>query len=65
MRIRGICLTAVPAIIDLAKTFTMDIVAERIEQQVQLARLRTLACDLCQGFLFARPLLPEERSARY
>ena len=50
----------VPAIIDLGKMLKMQIVAEGIERPEQLARLRSLACDLGQGFLFARPLVPEE-----
>ena len=50
----------VPAIIDLGKMLKMQIVAEGIERPEQLARLRSLSCDLGQGFLFARPLVPEE-----
>lgn len=50
----------VPAIIDLGKMLKMQIVAEGIERPEQLARLRSLSCDLGQGFLFAPPLVPEE-----
>ena len=50
----------VPAIIDLGKMLKMQVVAEGIERPEQLTRLRSLACDLGQGFLFARPLVPEE-----
>jgi len=50
----------VPSIIDLGKMLKMQIIAEGIERPEQLARLRSLACDLGQGFLFARPLVPEE-----
>jgi len=50
----------VPAIIDLGRMLKMQIVAEGIERPEQLARLRSLACDLGQGFLFARPLVREE-----
>ncbi len=44
------------AIIELGRTLQMEIVAEGIEAVEQLARLRALACDLGQGYYFARPL---------
>lgn len=50
----------VAAIVDLGKTLKMQIVGEGIERSEQLRRLRWLGCDLGQGLLFARPLLPEE-----
>ncbi len=50
----------IPAIVhgllDLAKTLRLETVAEGIELEVQLDTLRDLACDLGQGYLFAKPL---------
>jgi EAL domain-containing protein (putative c-di-GMP-specific phosphodiesterase class I) len=34
----------------------MRIVAEGVETDTQLAMLRELGCDECQGYLFARPV---------
>ncbi|MDR9469512.1 EAL domain-containing protein, partial [Marinospirillum sp.] len=44
------------AIISLAKSLQLSVVAEGIETQAQLAELRKLGCDTVQGFLLARPL---------
>lgn len=46
------------AIVALAKQLNLRIVAEGIETEEDLARLRALGCDLGQGYLFARPLEP-------
>ena len=43
------------AIIALGRTLNLRIVAEGIEEEWQLERLRTLGCELGQGFYFARP----------
>jgi EAL domain-containing protein (putative c-di-GMP-specific phosphodiesterase class I) len=43
------------AIIALGRTLNLRIVAEGIEQEWQLERLRSLGCELGQGFYFARP----------
>jgi EAL domain-containing protein (putative c-di-GMP-specific phosphodiesterase class I) len=44
------------AVISLGEALGMTVIAEGIEQQVQLDYLRRLGCDLGQGFHFARPL---------
>lgn len=44
------------AMIDVARTLHLEVVAEGIEREEQAAELRRLRCDLVQGFLFARPL---------
>ena len=44
------------AIVMLARTLQLKVVAEGIEQPAQLAFLRELGCDLGQGYYFARPL---------
>lgn len=44
------------AIIELGKTLKLDLVAEGIERGDQVARLKSMECELGQGFYFARPL---------
>jgi diguanylate cyclase (GGDEF)-like protein len=48
------------AVIELAGILNLKPVAEGIERVDQLERLMELKCDLGQGFLFARPLVPED-----
>ena len=43
------------AIIALGRSLGLKIVAEGIEEPWQLVRLRTLGCELGQGYYFARP----------
>ena len=43
------------AIIALGRTLNLRIVAEGIEKEWQLERLRSLGCELGQGYYFARP----------
>lgn len=44
------------AIVGLAHSLDMDVVAEGIEQTGQLARLKEMGCEFGQGFLFSRPV---------
>ena len=44
------------AIISLAKSLRLSVVAEGIETEAQLSELRKLGCDSVQGFLLSRPL---------
>ncbi len=48
----------VQAITSLAHTLGMDVTAEGIETEEQLATIRAVGCDRAQGFLFAPPLDP-------
>lgn len=57
------CLEIVRSIITLARSLGMDVVAEGVEQEAQLAQLRELGCQAVQGFLLARPLNAEEAIA--
>jgi diguanylate cyclase (GGDEF)-like protein/PAS domain S-box-containing protein len=44
------------AIVKLAQMLQLEVVAEGVEREGQLALLRELGCHMAQGFLFARPL---------
>jgi diguanylate cyclase (GGDEF)-like protein len=48
----------VRSILDLARSFGMDVVAEGIEDAEQLKELRTMGCPCGQGYYFARPMEP-------
>ena len=48
----------VRTIIMLARNLGLDVVAEGVETEEQLAYLRALDCEYAQGFLFAHPLDP-------
>ena len=48
--------TIVDAIISMAHSLRMDVVAEGVEDEEQLNCLRRLKCDTVQGYLFSRPL---------
>jgi EAL domain-containing protein (putative c-di-GMP-specific phosphodiesterase class I) len=47
------------AIIEIGRALGMSTIAEGIETEVQLERLRALGCPLGQGFLLGRPLEPD------
>jgi EAL domain-containing protein (putative c-di-GMP-specific phosphodiesterase class I) len=51
----------VRAVIDLARTLDLEVVAEGVESGEQLAHLRDMECELAQGFYFWHPL-PAERA---
>jgi EAL domain-containing protein (putative c-di-GMP-specific phosphodiesterase class I) len=48
------------AIIELARSLRLDVVAEGIETGEQLAELRNAGCGSGQGYLFAKPLVRED-----
>ena len=53
----------VGAIVSLAKSLDMDVVAEGVETVEQRDILRALGCRYGQGYLFARPLDHEQARA--
>jgi diguanylate cyclase (GGDEF)-like protein/PAS domain S-box-containing protein len=55
----------VRAIILMAKSLGLHVVAEGIESQPQAAILQRLGCDWVQGFLFSQPLSGDDFLARY
>ncbi|GHH46264.1 putative bifunctional diguanylate cyclase/phosphodiesterase [[Pseudomonas] boreopolis] len=48
----------VAAIVGLARTLNMKVVAEGVETELQRHHLRDLGCDQLQGYLMSRPLEP-------
>ena len=50
----------VTAIIAMAHSLDMEVVAEGVESEAQFQRLRSLGCPYMQGYLFHRPM-PEEQ----
>jgi EAL domain-containing protein (putative c-di-GMP-specific phosphodiesterase class I) len=46
----------VQMIVTLAHSLGMDVVAEGVESQVQLNKLKQLNCEFAQGYLFSKPL---------
>ncbi|MBD2258341.1 EAL domain-containing protein [Pseudanabaena sp. FACHB-2040] len=52
----------IETIIALSQHLKLDVIAEGIESRDQLANLKQLDCQFGQGYLFAKPLKPEEAS---
>lgn len=53
----------VQAIVMLAHSLGMDVVAEGVETSQQLAHLRTLGCEYGQGYFFSKPVGNEAATA--
>jgi len=49
----------VEAIVSIARSFDLDVIAEGVETSEELTTIRMLGCTRVQGFLVARPLRPE------
>ncbi|MBI3919192.1 MAG: EAL domain-containing protein, partial [Betaproteobacteria bacterium] len=53
-------LAIVSSVISLARALNLKVVAEGVEMDEQANLLRLLRCDEAQGYLFGKPLPPEE-----
>jgi EAL domain-containing protein (putative c-di-GMP-specific phosphodiesterase class I) len=53
------------AILSLAESLNLVVVAEGVERQEQMEWLRSRGCHEAQGFLLSKPLPPAELEARY
>jgi diguanylate cyclase (GGDEF)-like protein/PAS domain S-box-containing protein len=52
------------AIIGMAKSLHLKVIAEGVENEAQLSFLRTHQCDEIQGYYFSRPLAPADAADR-
>jgi EAL domain-containing protein (putative c-di-GMP-specific phosphodiesterase class I) len=52
--------TLIHTLIQLGKALNLETLAEGIEEDDQLVQLRGEKCDVGQGYLFARPVEPQE-----
>ena len=50
----------VKAIIAIAESFDLEVIAEGVETEQELSVVRSLGCNRVQGYLVARPLRPEK-----
>lgn len=50
----------IQAVVQLAHSLNIDVVAEGVETVEQANRLNTLGCEYAQGFLFAKPMEPAD-----
>jgi diguanylate cyclase (GGDEF)-like protein len=51
------------SIVGMAHRLHLKVIAEAVETSEQLEDLRAMQCDCAQGFLFARPLPPDQLAA--
>ncbi|HWB69993.1 MAG TPA: EAL domain-containing protein [Solirubrobacterales bacterium] len=52
----------IEAIIGMARALSLDVIAEGVENEIQVAELRRLGCDYAQGYFFSRALPPQQVS---
>jgi EAL domain-containing protein (putative c-di-GMP-specific phosphodiesterase class I) len=50
----------VVAVVAMAHTMGMRVVAEGVETMEQHRELASVGCDSCQGYYFARPMPPDD-----
>jgi len=55
----------VRAILYLGRSFGLEVIAEGVETEEQLARLRKKGCEEGQGYLFGRPMTAQEFATRF
>ena len=53
------CAAIVRSLMTLARELKMEVIAEEVENEAQLAFMRDVGCLLIQGFLFSKPMTAE------
>ena len=56
--------TITKALVAMAHSLGMEVVAEGVETEAQLEFLRNIGCDEAQGYLLGRPMPPEQLASR-
>jgi EAL domain-containing protein (putative c-di-GMP-specific phosphodiesterase class I) len=52
------------AIISMAKSLNLKVIAEGVENEAQMSFLQTRQCDEIQGYYFSKPLTPEDAALK-
>ena len=52
--------TMIRLVMDIAKYLNMEVIAEGVSDQLQVDFLRSVGCDIIQGYYFSKPLSEEE-----
>jgi EAL domain-containing protein (putative c-di-GMP-specific phosphodiesterase class I) len=47
-------------IIEMAHSLNLQVVAEGVEEKLQVVKLERLGCDIIQGYVYSRPISAEE-----
>jgi diguanylate cyclase len=56
-------MSIIQAIVALARSLSLKVVAEGVESEAELQVVRDSGCDECQGYFYARPMEPEALQA--
>jgi EAL domain-containing protein (putative c-di-GMP-specific phosphodiesterase class I) len=56
--------TMIRLVMDIAKYLDMQVVAEGVEEKSQVDFLRSVGCDIIQGYYFSKPL-PEDEFVKH
>lgn len=55
----------VETIVKIAQTLRLEVVAEGVEDEEQIAFLKTLGCDFYQGYVCSKPVAPKDFESLY
>ncbi|MCC2109473.1 MAG: EAL domain-containing protein, partial [Hyphomicrobiales bacterium] len=53
------------SVVQLARTLGLDVTAEGVETEEQLAFLKSIGCGAAQGYLISRPIAESELAALF
>ena len=59
------CAAIVISVVQLARTLGLDVTAEGVETEEQLAFLKSIGCGAAQGYLISRPIAESELAALF
>lgn len=48
------------SIVELAKKINLYVIAEGVEKEKQISMLKSMKCDMVQGYYYAKPMPAEE-----